>query len=135
MLPPIAARGPLERLLGFATPGGATPAYASLSVSEILTAVKNVSARPWVMREQRCLREGLLAFRFLALAGYRPVLHFGVAPETAKSNHPRAHCWISLDGKAIFNPPTEPMLNLLSYNGQEAIPASGSSPDFEVADV
>ena len=39
------------------------------------------------MRGRRCLREGLLAFHYLALSGRRPVLLFGVAKVPVGISH------------------------------------------------
>lgn len=122
LLPVAAKRGSLEFLLKGATPHKVAPAYASLSADEILDAIKATTAHPWRMRGRRCLREGLLAFRFLSLAGYRPVLHFGIAPETVSTDRPHAHCWVDLDGATVLNPPMRPMLNLFNYDGRDAAP-------------
>ncbi|MBU2193131.1 MAG: lasso peptide biosynthesis B2 protein [Alphaproteobacteria bacterium] len=133
-LPVLAKRSPLKRLLDFATPARTVPAYEALSAEVILQAVTEVTARPLRMRGRRCLREGLLAFRFLSLAGYRPVLHFGLLPDTARSDHPRAHCWVDLDGRTVLNPATVRTVELFSYNGQGV----GSAPEglrFEDADA
>jgi hypothetical protein len=117
LLPLVAKRGSLGKLLELATPENGSADYFGLSHQEILSAVKTVTRRPWRMRGRRCLREGLLGYRFLAMAGYRPVLHFGVIPSTMSTDRPRAHCWISLDGEVVLNPASEPMLELFSYAG------------------
>ena len=114
---------PLDEILRRATPDAAKRAYSSLSPDEILGAVKTAVARPWRMRGRPCLREGLLAFHYLCLAGHRPVLHFGIVPKSAATSRPRAHCWLSLEGEIVLNPPQEAMLDLFSYDGRSAIPA------------
>ncbi len=129
LLPLVASRLSLAKLLELATPDSGSADYSGLSQQEILGAVKAVTRRPWRMRGRRCLREGLLGYRFLAMAGYHPVLHFGVIPSTMATNRPRAHCWISLDGEVVLNPATEPMLELFSYEG--LVPAKlPGMPDF-----
>jgi hypothetical protein len=70
------------------------------------------------MRARRCLREGLLGFRFLRLAGFYPVLHFGVEPESVAAEHLRAHCWITLADSCVLNPPSETMVRLFSWDGE-----------------
>jgi hypothetical protein len=123
MMTLFAKRRPLDEILRRATPDAGSRAYADLPPAEIVAAVKASVARPWRMRGRPCLREGLLAFHYLSLAGHRPVLHFGIVPRTAATAHPRAHCWLSLNGKTVLNPPLEPMLDLFSYDGRSAIPA------------
>lgn len=130
LLPLVAKRGSLGKLLELATPDDSQTAdYSGMSHQEILGAVKAVTRRPWRMRGRRCLREGLLGYRFLAMAGYRPILHFGVIPSTMATDRPRAHCWISLDGEVVLNPATEPMLELFSYEGSVPSKMPGM-PDF-----
>lgn len=119
------SRRPLEDLLRRATPGTDDYPYA-LSVDQIVTAVKNSVARPWRMRGRRCLREGLLAFRYLHLAGHRPTLHFGIVPQTAATARPRAHCWVCVDNRIVLNPPEEPMVELFSYDGDRSVPVETS---------
>jgi hypothetical protein len=120
----VYARGrPLDEILRRATPDRGARAYSDLTSEEIAAAVKAAVARPWRMRGRRCLREGLLAFHYMCLAGYKPVLHFGLVPKSALTTRPRAHCWINLGGKTVLNPAQEPMLDLFSYDGQSKIPA------------
>jgi hypothetical protein len=70
------------------------------------------------MRDRRCLREGLLAYRFLRSAGYSPDLVFGVDPRSLDGPKPDAHCWIRLDGRDVFNPPKQPMTIVLRHAAQ-----------------
>ena len=123
LLPLFTKRRPLAEILQRATPPDGERAFGDYSSDRIVAAVKAVVARPWRMRGRRCLREGLLAFRYLSLAGYRPKLHFGLVPRSAMTPRPRAHCWVSLDGNTVLNPPQEPMLVLFEYDGKQAIPA------------
>jgi hypothetical protein len=123
LLPLFAKRRPLDELLRRATPQAGRYAFADRSSETIIAAVKAVVARPWRMRGRRCLREGLLAFHYLALAGRRPLLHFGLVPRSALTPRPRAHCWITLDGAIVLNAPVEPMLDLFACDGRQALPA------------
>ena len=123
LLPLFTKRRPLAEILQRATPPDGERAFADYSSDRIVAAVKAVVARPWRMRGRRCLREGLLAFRYLSLAGYRPKLHFGLVPRSAMTPRPRAHCWVTLDGNTVLNPPQEPMLVLFEYDGKHTIPA------------
>ena len=132
LLPLLVVGRSLGQILAMATPDKSELTYPGLPAGEIVKAVKRVAARPWLMRDRRCLREGLLAFRFLRLAGHRPVLHFGVAPATLGEKRPRAHCWVSLDGDIILNPSTEPMVELFSHDGPGAAPGA---EDINLNDV
>lgn len=123
LMPLFTKRRQLAEILRRATPDPAVRAYAETPPSEVIAAVKAVVARPWRMRGRRCLREGLLAFHYLALSGHRPVLHFAIVTKTALTTRPRAHCWVSLEGQTVMNAPQEPMLDLFSYNGRTAVPA------------
>lgn len=127
LLPMFAKRRALGEILQRATPDPAARAYGDLPPGEMIAAVKAVVARPWRMRGRRCLREGLLAFHYLSLAGHRPVLHFAIVPKTALTNRPRAHCWVSVAGETVMNPPLEPMLDLFSYDGRAAMPVRQSA--------
>jgi transglutaminase superfamily protein len=123
LMPVFAKSAPIGELLRMATPNGESPAYAALDAGEIVASVKRVTRRPWRMRGRRCLREGLLAFRFLSLAGHRPLLHFAVEKETLRTDRPRAHCWISVGDEVLMNPPSPTMLELFAYDGSESVPA------------
>jgi hypothetical protein len=74
------------------------------------------------MRGRRCLREGVLAFHYLARAGHRPVLHFAVAPSSMATAKPRAHCWISIGGEIVMNPPSEAMVELFRHDAKTTPP-------------
>lgn len=129
LMPVFAKSAPIGALLRMATPAGQTAAYTVLSSDEIVASVKRVTRRPWRMRGRRCLREGLLAFRYLSLAGHRPLLHFAVEKETLRTDRPKAHCWISVNDEVAMNPPSPTMLELFAYDGSQSIPATvlGSS--------
>jgi len=59
---------------------------------EIVRSVVKTTRRPWLMRRRRCLRQGVLAYRFLRASGRRPELHFGLDPASMHSPALRAHC-------------------------------------------
>lgn len=122
LIPFYAFRRPLSDLLMRTTPEPGRHPLAGKDSGEILKAVKRSVKRPRLMRGQRCLREGLLAFHFLSLAGYSPVLHFGMVGKTARNPKPRAHCWLSLEGETVLNPPNEPMIDLFTFDGSSLTP-------------
>lgn len=120
-LPMVAKRRTLEQLLQKARPQPGHVPYQGLTADEVLDAVRAVTARPWRMRGRRCLREGLLGFRFLRLAGFTPVLCFGLNPASLNKSRLDAHCWLTLDGKCILNPPTDSMAPLFSWDGEKIV--------------
>jgi hypothetical protein len=122
LMPMFTKRNDLEPLLLMATPAPGLCVYDDLTAREIIDAVKASVARPWRMRGRRCFREGLLAFHYLALAGHAPLLHFGVVPQSLSGKKPAAHCWISIDGKIMLNPPERPMHELFFYDGKSSVP-------------
>ncbi|HEX6000466.1 MAG TPA: lasso peptide biosynthesis B2 protein, partial [Hyphomicrobiaceae bacterium] len=89
--------------------------------------VKRATRRPWLMRDRPCLRQGLLAMRFLRLAGYRPVLHFAIDRTSVSRDVLSAHCWVSLDGEVLLNPATPSMVEILSYVEDRLVPSAPSS--------
>jgi hypothetical protein len=112
---PIIARGTdFAPLLARAAPSYGVP-YAGLSIDIIAKRVRRAIRRPWLMRNRRCLREGLLLNRFLVMAGYSPVLHFGVDRTSLGGRSVKAHCWVSV-GERIFNPPDETMLEIHTHS-------------------
>lgn len=126
---PLFSRRQVGALLDMATPKPGARAFTTLSAERIVAAVKDATARPWRMRGRRCLREGLLAFHYLMAAGHAPKLHFAVEPDSLRTARPRAHCWITLGGKAAMNPPSPGMLELFAYDGLAAVPATNTFPD------
>jgi Transglutaminase-like superfamily len=122
LMPMFTKRNDLEPILLMATPSPGRRAYADLEAGALVDAVKASVARPWRMRGRRCLREGLLAFHYLTLAGHAPLLHFGVIPQSLRGKKPAAHCWISVAGKIILNPPANGMHELFVYDGKTSAP-------------
>ena len=134
LMPMFTKRNDLEPLLLMATPAAGTHAFDDLTADTIVAAVKAVVARPWRMRGRRCLREGLLAFHYLSLAGYAPLLHFGVVPQSLRGKKTAAHCWVSIDGETMLNPPRRAMHELFVYDGQASVP-TGRPTLGEIADI
>ena len=111
----IGFRG-LERILQDATPARPATPYLGLSSEDVVGAVRSTVARSWLMRDRRCLRRTLLAFRFLRLAGYEAVIHFAVSPP-GNSPRLRAHCWVTLDGVCLLDQPAKDMVALAGWDG------------------
>ena len=87
--------------------------YAGLPDTYIAGRVRRAVRRPWLMRDRRCLREGLLAFRFLSLAGYRPELRFGIEPGSVKAPLLKAHCWVCLGDRPVVSDSAPGMVEIL----------------------
>jgi Transglutaminase-like superfamily len=104
IVPVLALRYPLAELLRRTQPSSRTP-FRGLAARFIVRRVKRACRRPVVMRDRPCLREGLLAYRFLRRAGYCPVLHFGIDRASVARPGMVAHCWVTLEGEVLLNPP------------------------------
>ena len=85
------------------------------------------------MRRRACLRKGLTLFHFLRLADKPAVMHFGVYPAASEQARMHAHCWVTIDGQAISDPPDQPHAALLRHGqsdqGWLAGPADVSPDD------
>jgi hypothetical protein len=130
---PIQVRGrDLAPLLADYEPG-ANRSLVGLDAGYLIKAVQRTTRHPWTMRDRRCLRQGLLAYRYLVMAGFRPALHFGVDRLSLGNARIKAHCWIVLDGKVVLNPPDVTMVTLLVYDGPASLKGA-RPPAFAVAD-
>ncbi len=100
---PLQVRGlPFDKVLKLA-PLQSSKLYEGLPASYIARRAQRVARRPWFMRNQQCLRQGLLGSRFLRYAGYDPELIFGVDPASVRNDRLSAHCWVCLDGKPVIS--------------------------------
>lgn len=119
--------GPLSRLafrLRLWISARTLPArIAGREFSEILAAASSVPPNSWphfpvpyiarrvgraarwpiLMRNNRCLRTGLVGFAALRRCGYDPRLHFSVDPKSIGQASLSAHCWVTLDGVEVIN--------------------------------
>ena len=121
MLPFRVRQLPLNEILRLVQPGHSTP-YKGLPVAHILRCVRRTARRPILMRDRRCLREGLLAFKFLGAAGYKAELHFGIDTTTLSRPDLKAHCWIVCGNQTVLNPPDANMKPILVYRDGVAAP-------------
>jgi len=106
-----------------ATPTGGTGARPP--VASIVRAVKRSTKGPWFMRRRRCLREGLLAYRFLGLAGHAPTIHFAVDRTSLDEDVASGHCWVTVDGRTVINPPSPGMVEVVAYDPDGTARRSG----------
>ena len=77
--------------------------FDNVSVETVTDAVLRATKHPWLMRDRRCLRQGILAFRYLKAAGHEPLIHFGIEPDSLKDKKVRAHCWVTVKGRAVMS--------------------------------
>jgi hypothetical protein len=110
----------LKPLLELYEPGRSRP-FVGVEPAAMLEAVRRVTHHPWGMRDRRCLRQGLLAYRYLSMAGLAPALHFGVDRNSISDPRISAHCWIVLDGKVVLNPPSQAMVTVFIYDGPRSL--------------
>ena len=102
LMPVLIGHRSFESVLKWAPLSAPTP-YRGLSSAYIVAAVNRTVRHPWLMRDRRCLREGLLAHRFLRFAGFDPDLRFGVDPKSMQEPRMSAHCWVCLDGRPVVS--------------------------------
>lgn len=129
LLPLQIRRRSLSAILQSAEPAE-TVTYRGLEAGYIVRRVRKSLRRPIQMRDRRCLREGLLAYRFLRQAGFLAELVFAVDNSSMLGSDPKAHCWVRLDGAAILNPPEPDMTTILchpSAAGPRSIAAASPS--------
>jgi hypothetical protein len=134
VLPWLAKRGSLSGLLAIMTPGENRRPYLGFPTSVILDTVVADSRRAWRMRGRRCLREGLLAFLFLRLAGYAAVIHFGIEPSSL-GERPRGHCWVTVSGACVLNSPSPSILPLFSWDGRTTPGPVHEHDELSLADL
>lgn len=121
LVPLLAAREDFADLLARIEPAGIT--YLGMEPARILKRIKRRLRHPWLMRQQRCLREGLIAYRLLKRAGYRPALHFGIDRATIAKNQLGAHCWLTLNGEIVLNPPSAGYVEIYRLGGADTAAA------------
>lgn len=120
VVPILAWRSDLVTLLRRVSPSSRTP-YKGLPADLIAYRAKRAVRRPHVMADRPCLREGLLAERFLRLAGFKPELRFGISRQSVARDKLAAHCWIVLHGDIILNAPTTDMIEVLVRDSEANI--------------
>ena len=115
LMPVLICRRRFESVLKWAPLSAPTP-YRGLSSAYIVAAVNRTVRHPWLMRDRRCLREGLLAHRFLRFAGFDPDLRFGVDPKSMQEPRMSAHCWVCLDGQPVVSDSLPGMVQIYRHH-------------------
>lgn len=76
---------------------------AHMNPDQIAAIVLNVTRRPWMMRDRRCLRQGILAYWCFKAGGYEPRIHFAIDLGSLQTEKTKAHCWITIEGRSVMN--------------------------------
>jgi hypothetical protein len=104
----------LKTILEIFTPSPLFQPYRDMSAEHLANVVKNRLRRPVYMVRRACLREGLLMFHFLRLAGFAATLHVSVHPREVFGRL-HAHLWVTLSDRTVTSPPGPKMAELFSY--------------------
>lgn len=111
LLPLLVGKKSLEQALAL-TEASASPRYSWLTPQYLEKRIKRTVRGPFFMRNRRCLRIGILGFRFLRKAGYAPALHFGLAPDSLSSKRIESHCWVCLNAQPVIGESLEHMMTI-----------------------
>jgi len=84
--------------------------FKNIDQTLIYNCIGLTTKKPWLMRDRRCLRQGLLAMRFLKKASFEPTIHFGVDMNTMSSPSLSAHCWVEINNIPVMNDILEDMI-------------------------
>jgi hypothetical protein len=88
--------------------------YGKVPTARIVERVAHRLRRPRCMKRRKCLREGLVLYHFLHLAGRPAILHFGVYAPSSDPRRLHGHCWVTLDGECLSAPPGQPAAVLMT---------------------
>ena len=118
-LMPLAVRlVTVQRLVRLLTPPRWLRPYAAVTAPEMAGFVAHRLRRPRMMRRRTCLRQGLVLFHFLRLAGLPAAVHFGIFSPATDPRRLHGHCWVTLGDVCLSPPPEEPVAVLLSRGGE-----------------
>lgn len=107
LIPLLVRIVPLVRVIRLLTPPQGIRFYRGVGEDRVIKAVHRCLATPRNMRRRACLREGLMLFHFLRLADLPASIHFGVYPPDTDTKRMHAHCWVTLNGRAVSSPPED----------------------------
>lgn len=96
------------------------PGFDGMDPDLVASLTHAVTRRPLVMRRRRCLRSGLLGYKYLRMSGHAPVLHFALAPDSLREPATRAHCWVTLEGRPVINDPDPAMVEVMTHPAETA---------------
>lgn len=115
LIPLLVKLLPLRWVLWLMTSSRWRRPYRGVPPEAILEAVRRRLARPRLMKRRACLREGLMLFHFLCLAGHEPEIHFAVFPPERPPRPAHAHCWVTLGSRECSAPPQKPFAEMMRY--------------------
>jgi hypothetical protein len=118
-LPLLVRIVPLQLLVRLLTPSRRLRIYAGVPTDQIVALVRHRLRKPWNMRRRRCLREGLVIYHILRLAGQPAIVHFGVYPPSTDPKRLHGHCWVTVDGTCVSTPPGQPSADLMTCGGED----------------
>ncbi len=104
----------LKRILEVFSPSPLFQPYRGFSAEDLAGVVKNRLKSPIYMVRRACLREGLLIFHFLRLAGLEATLHMSVLSREEFGRF-HAHCWVTSSGSELSTPTSLKMTEVFSY--------------------
>lgn len=119
LMPILVGRRDFESVLKWAPLEPPMP-YRGLPWTYVVDRVNRTVGHPWLMRDRRCLREGLLGFRFLRMAGFDPDLRFGVDSKSMQEPRLSAHCWVCLDDKPVVSDSLPGMVEIYRHPAAKA---------------
>lgn len=119
LMPVLIGQRDFETVLKWAPLQAPTP-YRGLPSAYIVASVNRTVRHPWLMRDRRCLREGLLGFRFLRMAGFDPDLRFGVDAKSMQEPRLSAHCWVCLDDEPVVSDSLPGMVEIYRHHAGTA---------------
>lgn len=115
-----ARRQPLLRLMTALMPPAPEPSWHP-PPDAVVRRVRAAVARPWRRDGRRRLGEALLAFHFLRRAGHPAVLHFGIDRSSIQTMRIRGHCWVTLGGDCLLNPPDPALTEFFRFDGRPTL--------------
>lgn len=116
ILPLAIGRRDLNGIIALAQ-AAPVPRFDGISPQAIAERAVRLTRHPWLMRNRRCLRQGVLGYRFLRMAGHSPELHFGIERKSLAAQKVAAHCWVELQGTPVINACLEDMETVLVHKG------------------
>ncbi len=104
LFPLVESLLPLRKLLLMAeSPSDWTP-YHGMSEDRIIKLIDRRLRRPFLMQRRRCLRQGMLLYHFLRLAGVPATLFIAIVGSAEPGRPLLAHCWVNVSGRDIHPP-------------------------------
>jgi len=91
------------------------PRWNGVSADFIVRRVRRSVKHPILMRHRRCMRGGLLGFKYLRKAGFDPVLKFALVEKSLATEKLDAHCWVCLNDTPVISDREDGMTDLMEF--------------------